>query len=599
MIRNIILTGILLAGYPLASNAGITLIRPLAKKQAPTVGFETPEATYISDYTLDGFTAHWNPVKNADKYLVNVYEKMVADAITIQDFDNLNIIPGTNTLDKSTPGFTEGWEVVFGTVRNADHITAAYEGTTGMIFRATGEGFITPEFERPIKDFSFYAAHPSGEECLSTLVFSVLVDGEWGAIGNYDVERISPEGEIIRLSSNLPEGVKGIKAYFRKNDQYDAGKDVSVVIDHIRILTDPETLPVAESLETTSTLYKVSGLDPLKDYSFTVRACKGEQTSPESNELTASGLPAPKLLEAEGVTSDSYIAKWASTPKAEGYMISNYRVYTVPEGGELVNILYENFDKVTEGTVSDPVGLYNVVHPRSLDDYTINPGWMGIATYLAEGMVGTRSYMGITGVIQTPLMDLTGEDGEFDVKVRVIGDTDATNEYLVVQAGYEDYDKQQISPTEVTELTYHFNCGEPNMALLLYSYNGFPLFIDEITVTQHLPEGAMVFTEVKNVSLEGNDADSYLFSDLEMGERENYAYRVFGYRDFMGDRQYSVSNEVAFMNEPSGIEKVPADANDAKEIYYTLDGRILTEKPTQSGIYIAKTEGKTKKIVIR
>ncbi|MDE6276607.1 MAG: fibronectin type III domain-containing protein [Muribaculaceae bacterium] len=570
------------------------------KVTARQTAIPAPVASYISDYREDGFTAHWERVAQADSYALTIYEKKVAEAITIEDFDNLNQIDGTNMLDKNDPGFTEGWTVAYGLVRNTDHVSPlGYEGSTGMVFRTTGEGFITPEFDRPILDFSFYAVHPSGEECLSTLVVSVLVDGQWGALGNYDVERISDEGEIIRLSSNFPEGVKAVQVYFKKNDMYDAGKDVSVIIDHIRIMTEPEPVAIRKDIPTTELSYVVSGLDPLKDYSFTVRALNEGFTSAESNELTASGLAAPELLDPAAQTVDGYTAAWAATPKAEGYVVSNYRVYTVSGEYEEVDILSENFNKVTEGTVDSPVGLYNVVNPKSLDAYTTNPGWMGIATYLANGMIGTRSYMGIMGIIQTPALDLSGNGGNFSVRVRVVGDTDATDEFLVVQAGYEEYIALPMKAGESVDLTFDFSCGQAGMPLAFYSYNGFPFYIDEVTVTQTLPYGSKVYTEVENRLLDDSSARTASFGGLRVAPNENYAYRVFAYRDFMGSRVFSLSNGLKNVYLSSGIDAVDAAPSEGSVQYFRIDGTALPEAPTAPGLYIRRSAAGAEKILVK
>lgn len=568
--------------------------------KAVQTSIPAPQATAATDYTADGFTANWEATTQADSYLLTVYEKKVGEAVTVEDFENLNILDGTNKLDKENPGFTEGWTVAYGMTRNADHVSPlGYEGSTGMVFRATGEGFITPTFDRPILDFSFYAAHPSGVECLSTLAISVLVDGHWGALGNYDVERISAEGQIIRLSSNFPKGVQAVQLYFRKNDQYDAGKDVSVVIDHIRIMTDPEGVAVISDRPTAETSCVLSGLDPLKDYSYTVKAVNELFTSAESNEVTASGLAAPAPSGASAIATDAFTANWEASPKADGYVVSNYRVYTVRDELETVKILYENFDKVTEGSIESPVGLYNVVNPRSLDEYTANPGWMGIATYLAKGMLGTRSYMGITGMIQTPVLDLSGNGGKFRVRVRVTGDSDATDEYLVVQAGMEEYLAFPIKPMEAVELVYDFECGTAGMPLAFYSYNGFPFYIDEVSVTQTLPAGSKVYSEVENRTLEGADKLSATFEGLTLAPSENYAYRVFAYRDFMGSRVYSVSKEATHVYLTSGIEAIEAPADDAPARYYRLDGTEVRGLPTLPGLYIRQTPSKTEKLIIR
>lgn len=561
-----------------------------------------PRATGVTNYTEGGFTANWQPVAEADSYLVTVYEKKVSEAVVCEDFDNLNIIPGTNRLDKSDPGFTDGWTVSYGTVRNSDHVSSnGYEGSTGMIFRATGEGFATPVFDRPIRDFSFYAAHPSGQSCMSTLVVSVLVDGQWGTLGNYDVERISREGEIIRLSSNFPEGgVNAVQVKFRKNEQNDAGRDVSIVVDHIRIMTDPEPVPVLVDLPTADCSLAISGLDPYKDYSYTVRAVNQQFVSSESNEITASGLPCPKLSEAQNVGDNSFTAVWCLTPKADGYIVSNYNVYTVQEASENTIILHEDFSKVLEGSLDAPVGLYNVVNPLALDDYTHNPGWLGLATYLVKGMLGTRSYMGITGMIQTPVLDLSGNNGAFRVTVTVTGDTDATNEELVVQAGMEEYISLPIEAGKSVTLNYDFNCGQEYMPLAFYSYNGFPFYIDEITVTQSLPKGAQIYREIEERVIDNAETLTADFTALAPAANEHYAYRVFAYRDFMGSREFSGSDSVRHVYlDNTGIDEIESVAPEGPCSWYRIDGVKLSGMPEAPGIYICRTPSGPHKVIIR
>ena len=470
-----------------------------------------------------------------------------------------------------------------------------------MIFRATGEGFVTPEFERPILDFSFFAAHPSGVPCMSTLVISVLADGQWGTLGNYDVERISAEGEIIRLSSNFPEGgVNAVQVMFRKNEQNDAGKDVSVVLDHIRIMTDPEPVPVRTDIPTTACSMVISGLDPLKDYSYTVKAVNSQFTSAESNEITAAGLACPRLTGAQNVGSDSYTAAWSATPKADGYVVSNYCVYTVNEASEDVAVLYEDFSKVTEGSLDAPVGLYNVVNPLTLDAYTRNPGWLGLATYLVKGMLGSRSYMDITGMIQTPVLDLSGNGGVFRVTVTVTGDTDATNEELVVQAGMEEFLSMPIEAGKSVTRTYDFDCGQEYMPLAFYSYNGFPFYIDEITVTQSLPKGAQVFREVEERVIDDAGSLAADFTALTQGVNEHYAYRVFAYRDFMGSREFSGSDHAEHVYlDNAGIDDVEAAEAQGPRTWYRIDGVRLAEKPSAPGIYVCRSASGPRKVIIR
>ncbi len=560
-----------------------------------------PVATDATNYTPGGFTANWTASPAAEKYLLTVYEKKVDDAVEITDFDNLNVIAGSHKLDKTNPGFPEGWTVAYGTTRNADHISDnGYNGTTGMIFRATGEGLITKTFDSDILDFSFWASHPSGQECISNLTVSAFVDGQWGVLGNYAIERISQQGEVIYLSSRLPEGTRAVQLYFKKNDQQDVGKDVSIVVDHIRIMTEPAGVAVEKDIETTECSYTVTGLDIEKDYSYTVKAVNTEFCSAESNEISAYGLAAPVTTGASDVDSDHYTANWEVSPKAEGYMVDNYRVYTTAKDGEQVNILYENFNKVTEGSVDNPVGLYNVVNPSSLDVYTTTIGWLGTATYLANGMLGTRSYMGIIGMIQTPALDLSGNGGKFTVRLKITGDTDATNESVVVQAGMAHYIAMPIEAGKSVEREYVFDCGQSQMPLAIYSQNGFPFYVDEMTVTQTLPEGSKVFYPIEERNITDANTLSTKFENLKAGTNESFAYRVFAYRNFMGGRRYSLSGKAELVDlDPAGIDDIEAGNTDTNATYYSIDGIKLPGYPSTPGVYIKVDSTGSKKVLVK
>lgn len=604
MKKTLLISLLILSGAAIPSLAAGPLLKPMATRGtadplAPATNI--PGSLIATDFKDDGFTAQWSPVTGAGSYLLNLYKKKVEEAVVYQDFEGLNIIPGTNLLDTSDPGFTDGWTIGYGQSRNKDHVSnLGYEGSTGMIFRNTGEGFETPVFENPICDFSFWAVYPSGEPCLSTLVVTVLVNGEWGALGNFDIERISPEGEIINLSQNLPEGgVNAIQVMFKKNEYYDNGKNLDVIIDHIRLQTYPEGELVKGDIPATGNSYTFTGLEPESDYAFTVRSVKGSDISDESPEKMAVGLSAPVLKEATNIGKGSYTANWCYAPKSEGYQVNSYKVYTVASDWEYVDILHETFDKVTEGTLTNPVGLYNVAYPRALDEYTENPGWMGIATYLVKGMLGSRNYYIINGIIQTPALNLSGDNGRFDVTVTVVGDSDAIDEELVVQAGQTTYQTQPIKPEEPVTLEFTFDCGEEQMLLGFYTRNGFPFYLDEVTVSQELPKGSQVAYLMKETTVKGADNLSAEISGLELGANENPAYRVFSYRDFMGGRVYSLSNSVEHVIDMASVDSLQSDEEDATAVYYTISGVKVGEKPLAPGIYVRVKGNKSEKIILK
>ena len=512
-----------------------------------------PTALNADNFTKEGFTAHWTAVEDADNYKVTVYSRDVEKATEKVDFEGLNLIDDGKHINSENSGLPEGWSFVCGNGADTHVSDKGVNGSTGMVFAGTDDGFMTPLYDRPIRDFSFYAAHPAGIECFSQLRFSCLVDGSWVGIGNIDIERIAKDGETINFSSRIPEGTTQIKMLFNKNAANDANKDVSIVVDNIRVMTEPDSEPVIVDRVANGTELVLTDLDPDTDYSYTVKAFNSDFSSEPSNEMMAVGLATPELLRPANVTENSYTALWTPSPKADGYVVSNYRVFTAPED-QKVTVMYENFDKVTEGTLSAPVGLYNTYFPRSLDEYTTNPGWLGLSTYLVEGMLGTRSFFTAKGSIQTPALNLSASEGRFTVDMMIVGDTDAVGDSIVVQAGERIFQRQLISEhTTPIKMSFDFDCGEEAMPLLIYSYGGKPFYIDEITVSQTFKKGQQNFTETEAKTVEGHDVSSVPFENLVAGNNENFAYRVFAYRDFYGSRVYSVSDAAMNVTSPTGV----------------------------------------------
>lgn len=524
-----------------------------------------PVATAATNFTADGFTANWEPTDEAESYLLTVYERNSAEATTIVDFENLNLTADGSHIDADKPGFPEGWTFAYA-AGTAEHVSDKGAGnSTGIVFDAKGEGFVTPVFDTPIRDFSFFARYPAGEPCFSKFKFSMLVGNEWQGLGNLDIERISPDGETINFSSRLPDGVRQIQVMFDENTANDAGKDLRVVIDDITIMTEPGAKAVITDRRHDSTSATVTGLDPEGDYSYTVKAANAQFTSEESNNMMATGLASPKLSLPEEVSADAYTARWEPSPKAQGYIVANYRVYTSPADGD-VTMLYEDFSKVTEGTLDHPTGLYNTFNPLSLDEYTITPGWYGLCTYLVNGMLGTRSYFTAQGAIQTPAMNLSAAGGRFKVEMTIVADSDASEDMVVVQAGATEFKRMPIEDVMVpVKLVYEFDCGEAGMPLLIYTYQGMPFYIDEIKVTQSLPKGSQTFTEVENKTLTGKESSNVRFTGMEAAENENFAYRVTAFRNFYGSTIYSASPEAMHVLSTTGIDTVGGPA--ATEAY--------------------------------
>ena len=530
-----------------------------------------PVALDASDFTVDGFTANWTATYEAESYAVTVYERDTRKATSIVDFESLNLTDDGKKIDSENSGLPDRWTFSYGNGVSRHVSDNGADGSTGIVFAGTNDGFMTPLFDHPIRDFSFYAAHPSGVACFSQISFSCLVGSQWMSISNIDIERIAMEGEIITLSSKLPENTTQIRMTFNKNSANDAGKDISIVIDDIRIMTDPESSPVIVDRSVKETSVAFDGLDPDKDYSYTVKAVNSRFSSEPSNNMMVLGLAVPALELPADITADSYSARWSPSPKADGYMVSNYRVYTAPEN-QITTVLYENFDKVTEGSLQSPVGLYNSYRPRSLEEYTLTPGWLGLCNYLVNGMLGSRSFFTAQGSIQTPTLNLSADEGRFKVSMTIFRDTDAVGDSIVVQAGAKIFQRRLISAHSTpVAMEFDFDCGEASMPLLIYSYGGKPFYIDEISVTQKLEKGQQIFTETETKSVDGQQSCSVTFTGLKAGENESFAYRVFAFRDFYGSRQFSLSEAAIHVGKNTGIVDTLADSG----LSVTVEGLTL------------------------
>ena len=134
-----------------------------------------------------------------------------------------------------------------------------------------------------------------------------------------------------------------------------------------------------------------------------------------------STLSRPKIRPRIQAKNRPHSAYWQPTPKADGYYVRNFKVLTLPEAQESV-LLEEDFSKVTDGTLSAPVGLYNIsVGLLDKYDLTQQPGWMGLCNYKANGMLGGFGSFFGKGLLQTPTMKLDGNNGKFKVEIIAYG----------------------------------------------------------------------------------------------------------------------------------------------------------------------------------
>lgn len=299
--------------------------------------------------------------------------------------------------------------------------------------------------------------------------------------------------------------------------------------------------------EVAETQKEVTGLDEKKSYFFTVRAKAGESVSEYSNEIGVVEvfnyvLP-PKALPATDVTKDGFTANWEAAENAVKYDIFLTRNEKLTEAKE-INIIDEQFDKVTEGTIQNP----EFTSSTTLDKYTSTPGWLADRNEcLAAGYMGIAPY-GLNGSIYTPNVDLSANGGKFTVKinmeevnygtpssgtpveVRLYNSNDAVEETqsATLEEGFKDY-------------TFSFTKGSNDCYLEIYYKNledeakkTNKLFIDYIQVAQQLSAGDTYSTLVEQRET-GNETSAQF--SVPLSENVSYSYALVSYAYTVLDNQ--------------------------------------------------------------
>lgn len=119
-------------------------------------------------------------------------------------------------------------------------------------------------------------------------------------------------------------------------------------------------------------------------------------------------------------------------------------------------VLSENFDAFSEGSLSSPT----TASVTAFDLYTQTPGWTGEKVAQAGGAVKV-GWVGTTGHLTTPSLDLSGNNGKFYISFKSLTYAgDMTTLYIFVNDMLEKmipdlpnttaYDLQEYGPFEIT-----------------------------------------------------------------------------------------------------------------------------------------------------
>ena len=292
-------------------------------------------------------------------------------------------------------------------------------------------------------------------------------------------------------------------------------------------------------------------------------------------------LEKPQILPATDIQEKSYTANWGAVKGADGYMLSPRVIHTA-DGMEPYYIINTDFSSVTEGTTSDPV--YPTYAVESLDEYISQPGWLGRMVLKANGALGiTNEYYSEygSGLIQSPTVNLSAEQGKVKVKFRYLAQDVDMFQVTMYQVGADGSFTQRSSNMVYTNLEYNkwkeeeftLGGGSTSSAIVIhlpYTTSG-KIFFDELQISQ-VPEqgfryvipGATVTTSETSARVDTPD----------VVEGDDRAYTVQAYAIVAGTVLYSPESESIMVGSDSA--DVPENLAVPTNVITSTNGAAFT-----------------------
>lgn len=602
-----------------------------------------PEATDAYDMKADGFTAAWDTTATAKDYLLSVYTKTPnPDVLNItQGFEDINA-DDNGYIDAQTPGFPEGWDFYW----YDDKRPGMKHTSDGQSVRLNvmGDYLQTPTYDAPLSSFSLWVkADKEGTQvpnAESVVLLSALTDYGWAPWMYIGMSALASseykDGVSIDFSDKLSllDNVYGVRVNYQPADD----ETVSLLVDDISYKVQGPSIidyalkdKVVEGRATDH--YAVEGLNPDKDYFYTVKARNDEFTSAPSEEIEVFDVHQPTALPATNVETDSYTANWTCGSKADYFRLDQLQETTLTKDSADYVVLYEDFSKVksdvseAEIDMSEPGVYTNAYQP--IDDMTQIGGWKASSWQKINGWLGGMAKGGdgtIAGAIVTPVLDLSHNDGECKVTVRAYG---YQGDWLIIQGvNQAAYGAIAFPEGGFVESTVTIPLCSSNETFTFYSNNYYPFLIDYIKISQNMKAGDKVSLTTKSVVT--TDATTHFADITDAGFDSNYdtRYKVMAFRYYHGKKDdvwsSKSSNKVTVKRSAAGIDTpTTVSASNVKPVsgglqvsvanqpmsllVYDLNGKVIQNKicpvgntflPLSKGCYVVKAANRAIKVIV-
>lgn len=601
----------------------------------------TPFALPARNVSPTEFVARWEGA--APSYKLNVlctsHPEVMNEGFLKEGFDGINVNEDGMTINAGNPGYPEGWEIDLSSNGSRDVSVdngAFASAPLSLVFDAEGDVITSPVLPEPLSSFSFWVKPTSPEDddyFMSLLRIELYhgLTGVWENVAHLPCYWMDADGGEYEISSEaLGDDVTRVRISMIQRGKVDFMVD-DVVLGYT---TRGVTEYVLKDQIVEGNEYAVSGIDPLDDYYYFVKAVDGDIESSASEMIWVDGVAGlvPEVLPAENVKANSFTARWERLGHASSYRVDVSRVTRAVEDMKGVVVLDESFDGIDEEGM-DWISPY---------DYSANgwgtTGWCSTQPCWKPGMAGTTgtSWIGVAGLVFTPRLDLScNPGGGFDVEATVVttvasfmdaeGNSYPEGMFVMVLNSHTDTRALASGFFETPEpgehtATVHVDVPEDvdlsDVIVAFMNMSGTQFYVDHAKITQDLKAGDVLVTPYrvdfsKDLSLpvenleEGCD-HSYR---VTASTRRNYVDYVSDASDIMMVENSRVSvdgveAEGSMSVSVFGDRIVVEAAEDDTVTVYGADGSLRAKGigscsfSLPAGVYVVKGDASVVKVII-
>lgn len=558
-----------------------------------------PNIKKPTNFTVDGFIANWEPVRDADDYRFFLYKKeYISDkdsviSIDCEEFNEDYMLP-------------EGWTIN----QHKEPKISIDEGennSRGIVLH-DGDTIITPNLNAAYKVFNVWgkAVYPNSqlmEEDFSSIMEVEIYDGqEWKSLGVYMIASFAYDPGLVDFYKDIPI-MSSTSCYATRLTFKDfADPDIYFILDNINITTEKTAtlvqIPGKDGAHTivTDTCYQVTELDPEASYYYKVQAHSDGRIGESAMEY-AFGIAAPEVTPATNINENkSYTANWNAVPKATRYQVANFGVRKVTADAEEFVIMEEHFNKVgSTNNITQPESLGNITDEQSLNNYTNTYGWTGIGNTCAKDVIGCEISTIAKGYIKSPVLNLSNNHScQLTIKAYSI----YGEQLLITLKDGESFmlafeqPNDQATKLSCMERTITLPCHRSDEQITISTFYGNPFMIDEIKITQDLEQDDYVYDFLSIQEVEESSLNTE-FNNLDQYDYKTYAFTVWAYLDERSNTAQSDPSIFQHVDIQVGIEETKNETYQNVEIvgYYTITG-IQIPSPQKGLNLIRLSNGK-------